>query len=404
MPEEIKNQNAKRQKIFALIVAAGESTRMNGGLPKPYQDLYGQSVLRRVVELFREHPLIDGIKVVIRREHHPYYRKAIEGLTIMPCVIGGSSRQESVRLGLEAIAHHQPDLVLVHDVARPMASAELISRIIAALGEHEAIIPTLKIADTIKRVAVGGVVADTISRENLVSVQTPQGFHYETLVNAHKKARGRHFTDDAAVCEFAGVPVFTVDGENDNFKITIAEDLARMANSLYMNHETRMGIGYDVHQLAVHDSDTPVNHQIIKICGIKIPYTHYLVGNSDADVGLHAIVDAILGAIGAGDIGEHFSPDDISWKGADSERFLLYAYQLLTARGGELINMDCIIIGERPKISQHRKAMIDHLAKLLKLDANRISIKATTTEKLGFEGRGEGLAAQAVVTVRLPHS
>ncbi len=400
MPAETKQ--AKQLKTIALIVAGGESSRMGAGVPKPYLSLASVSILRRVVKIFMAHPAIDGVRVVIRREHHPHYKKAIDGLTIIPCVVGGNSRQESVRLGLESLAHHHPERVLVHDAARPMVSAELISRITAALGNHKAVIPVVKIADTIKRKDGGGVVVETVPREGLVAVQTPQGFDYETLMKSHIVASGETLTDDAAVCEFAGVPIFTVDGEAKNYKITTAGDLKRMEMELSINLETRIGMGYDVHALALHDLDTPISQQIIKICGIKIPFTHYLVGHSDADVGLHAVVDALLGAMGAGDIGIHFPPDDNKWKGADSERFLLYAYEMLKNRGGELVNMDITIICERPKIAGYRDNMINHIANLLKIEPHRVSIKATTTEKLGFTGRAEGIAAQAVASIRLP--
>lgn len=394
-------ETPKKLKTIALLVAAGQSERMGGGLPKPYIQLGGESILQRTIKAFLEHPAIDGVRVVIRREHHPYYRKAIGGLTVIPCVMGGNSRQESVRLGLESLAHHQPERVLVHDIARPFVSEQLISRITEALNTNHAVIPVLEITDTIKRIENGKVIG-TIPREGAVRVQTPQGFNYQTLMSAHKQAIGKNLTDDAAVCELANISVFTVEGENENFKITSAEDLTRMKTNLALNSETRVGIGYDVHVLAKHDADTPLTQQNIKLCGVRIPFTHYLVGHSDADVGLHAIVDAILGAINAGDIGTHFPPHERKWQGADSERFLLHAYELLKNRGGELVNIDITLICERPKIAPHREEMIEHIARTLKIDSHRISIKATTTEKLGFAGRGEGIAAQAVATVRLP--
>jgi 2-C-methyl-D-erythritol 4-phosphate cytidylyltransferase/2-C-methyl-D-erythritol 2,4-cyclodiphosphate synthase len=394
-------QNPKKLRTIAILVAAGLSERMGGGMPKPYIQLGGMSIMRRTARIFLEHPEIDGVRVVIRREHHPYYRKAMEGLNAIPCVIGGSSRQESVLLGLKSLGYLEPEKVLVHDIARPLVSNGLISRVIAALDTHPAVIPVIPVTDTIKYVE-NAHVASTPPRAGLVSVQTPQGFHYNKLVAAHLQASGQSLTDDAAVCELSGIPVFTVEGETENFKITSAGDLERMENSLTLKAETRTGMGYDVHILAAHDNDVPASHKFIKICGIKIPFSHYLVGHSDADVGLHALVDAILGAIGAGDIGTHFPPDDRKWQGADSERFLLHAYELLKSRGGELVNMDVTLICERPKITPHREAMIEHIAKTLKIDTHRISIKATTTEKLGFAGRGEGIAAQAVATVRLP--
>lgn len=390
---------------IALIVAGGRSERMGGGIPKPYRELAGVGVLRRVVKTFMQHPEIDGVRVIIRREHHAFYKKAVDGFSLIPCAIGGGSRQESVRLGLESIAHFSPRYVLVHDAARPLVSGRLISRVISSLKENKAVIPVQKIADTVKRTSEK-IVVDTIPRDGLVSVQTPQGFHYSALWDAHMLAleSGNEFTDDAAVCEYAKIPVYTVAGEADNSKITGADDLKLMELKLAMNMEMRVGSGYDVHRLVAHDVDTPVAQQTIRICGVRIPFTHYLLGHSDADVGMHALVDAILGAIGDGDIGTHFPPDDHRWKGADSERFLLHAYELLKSRGGDLVNIDITIICERPKVAPHRQQMILHLAKVLKIETSRISVKATTTERLGFTGRQEGIAAQALVSVRLPQA
>lgn len=388
------------EKNIALLVAAGKSERMHEALPKPYLPLGQDSLIRHTVKLFLSHPKIDGVRVVIRREHHALYKKAIDGLTLFPCVIGGESRQESVRRGLESIYHRKPEKILVHDIARPAISHALISRILDSLKKNKAVIPALPVFDTVKRMESGRV-TETVSREGLFTVQTPQGFHYPELLELHRKYADLTLTDDAALFEKAGLPVATVDGEPGNIKITTAEDLKHMQAALYGAGEIRVGQGYDVHALKAHDSDTPVARQLIKLCGIKIPHTHHLVGHSDADVGMHALVDAILGAIGAGDIGVHFPPDDHKWKGADSSRFLLHAYELVKARGGEIIHLDLTFICERPKISEHRAQMIHHIAQLLKLSEDRISIKATTTEKLGFTGRSEGIAAQAVATVKL---
>ncbi len=389
------------EKTIAILVAAGKSERMQAELPKPYLQLGDASLLRHTVKAFLAHPEIDGVRVVIRREHHALYKKEVEGLTLFPCVIGGDTRQESVRLGLESIAHRKPERVLVHDIARPLVHPDLISRVLAALDTDQAVIPALPVVDTVKRVA-NGHVSETVSRDGLYAVQTPQGFHFDTLWEAHRAHIGAGLTDDAALLEKAGVPVALVEGDADNIKITTAKDMDRMTTLLSFDYEMRTGIGFDVHQLGLHDSDTPTSRQHVKLCGINIPFTHGLVGHSDADVGLHALVDAILGAIGAGDIGMHFPPDDRKWQGADSSRFLLHAYELLKNRGGEIIHLDLTLICERPKISEHRQAMRTHISQLLKLDEDRVSIKATTTEKLGFTGRGEGIAAQAVASVRLP--
>jgi len=402
-PNYASGAHGMSEQTIALLVAAGKSERMQSDLPKPYIQLGDHTLLHHTVKAFMQHPQIDGVRVVIRREHHPLYRRAIEGLTIFPCVIGGDTRQESVRLGLESIAHRNPKRVLVHDIARPLTSPELISRVIKALDDHPAAIPALPMTDTVKRVQ-GGRVSETVSREQLYSVQTPQGFHYPTLLAAHHRLRGESLPDDAALIEKTGGTVAMVEGDPDNIKITTSQDLKRMQTLLSLNTEIRTGMGYDVHQLKLRDTDTPLNRQTIKLCGVRIPFTHYLVGHSDADVGLHALVDAILGAIGAGDIGMHFPPDDRKWQGADSERFLLHAYELLSNRGGELVHLDVTLICERPKIAPYREQMVNHIAQILKLSPDRVSVKATTTEKLGFTGREEGIAAQAVATVRLPRS
>jgi 2-C-methyl-D-erythritol 4-phosphate cytidylyltransferase / 2-C-methyl-D-erythritol 2,4-cyclodiphosphate synthase len=388
---------------IALLVAAGKSERMQSDLAKPYIQLERESILRRTVRSFLQHPQIDGVRVVIRREHHAIYKQAVDGLTLFPCVMGGDTRQESVRLGLESIAHRAPQRVLVHDIARPMASPKLISDVLNALDTHSAAIPVLPVTDTVKR-GSSGLISETVSRENLYTVQTPQGFHFNTLLEAHRAHAGQSLPDDAALIEKAGDKVAMVEGDPTNIKITTQTDLTYMQNLLAVHSEIRVGMGYDVHQLHLHDADTPVQQQNIKICGIKIPFTHYLVGHSDADVGLHAIVDALLGALGDGDIGTHFSPHDIKWQGADSGRFLLHAYERVTARGGEIVHLDLTLICERPKIAPYREYMVQHIAQTLKLTPDRVSIKATTTEKLGFAGRGEGVAAQAVATVRLPRN
>lgn len=385
----------------ALIVAAGSSTRMGGDIAKPYVEFQGKTVLLHTVEKFLAHPLVDAVRVVIRREDHLTYKKAVFGLTIFPPVIGGKTRQDSVRLGLEALRHVNPKYVLVHDAARPLVSDALITRTVEALKTEKAVIPTLPLSDTVKRIK-DNAVTETLPREELATVQTPQGFDYEALFVAHQKHKGESYTDDAALFEASGLRVATVAGEANNFKITTSHDMARFMEQIDSRFETRTGMGFDVHALRVHSSDTHQSQHYIKLCGVKISHTHYLEGHSDADVGMHAIVDALLGAISDGDIGTHFPPDDHKWKGADSERFLMHAYELVKKRGGEVVNIDLTLICEEPKISPHRAAMITHVAQMIKLTPDRISIKATTTEKLGFTGRGEGIAAQAVANVRLP--
>ncbi|MCE2926579.1 MAG: bifunctional 2-C-methyl-D-erythritol 4-phosphate cytidylyltransferase/2-C-methyl-D-erythritol 2,4-cyclodiphosphate synthase [Rickettsiales bacterium] len=388
------------EKTIAILVAGGTSQRLESPIPKPYQLFYGEPVLLHSLRTFMSHPLIDGVRVVIRREHHALYKKVAAGLTLFPCVVGGNSRQESVRLGLESIEHRMPERVLVHDVARPLVSHAIISRVLERLDHSKAVIPVVPVVDTIKT-RKNDHVGMTLSRDELMAVQTPQGFDYQLLLSAHRRFKDEQFTDDAALMEKALIPVATVDGDVRNKKITTTQDLTTMQPPTHA-FEYRTGIGYDVHALKVHDEETPVGKQQIKLCGVKIPHTHFLVGHSDADVGLHALVDAILGAIGAGDIGIHFPPDDLQWKGADSSRFLMHAYELVKARGGEIVHLDLTLICERPKIAPYREAMITRIAQNLKINESRVSVKATTTEKLGFTGRAEGVAAQAVATIRLP--
>lgn len=392
------------ERTIALLVAGGTSERMGMPLPKPYLQLGEEPMICQAIRAFAEHPGIDGVRVVIRREHHGLYKRVTRDMPpILPCVVGGNMRQDSVRLGLESLTHRGPERVLVHDVARPMASEALISRVLAALDTHKAAIPALPVVDTVKR-GKDGMVSETVSREQLFTVQTPQGFDFKTLYDAHQKFAGRGFTDDSALMEQAGIPVALVEGDPNNFKITSQSDIIHMQTQLLQSMETRTGFGYDVHVLKEHDVDTPATQQHIKLCGVPIPFTHYLEGHSDADVGLHALVDAILGAIAHGDIGMHFSPTDPKWQGADSQRFLLYAYELLKSRGGELVHLDVTLVCERPKVAPHRDAMREFIAQTLKITQDRVSVKATTTERLGFAGRGEGIAAQAVATVRLPRS
>ncbi|MGE0755027.1 MAG: bifunctional 2-C-methyl-D-erythritol 4-phosphate cytidylyltransferase/2-C-methyl-D-erythritol 2,4-cyclodiphosphate synthase [Alphaproteobacteria bacterium] len=391
----------KKPQTVALLVAAGTSQRLGSSLPKPYLSIGGQTLLRRTVAAFLGHPSIDGVRVVIRRDHHSMYKKATQGLSMYACVVGGETRQESVRRGLESLIYSKPEKVLIHDIARPMASAELIHRVAERIRPKAAVLPCLPVTDTVRRMADGRS-TETIDRQDLFSIQTPQGFMFEEILALHRRYEGHGLSDDAALYEKAGLLISRVDGEAANMKITTKKDLEHMQAAMGFLYETRTGMGYDVHALKAHSPDTPVQRQNLTLCGIKIPHTHYLEGVSDADVGLHAIVDAILGSIAAGDIGQHFPPDDLKWQGADSSRFLMYAFELLKQRKGELIHVDLTLVCERPRISQYRTQMAEHIAALLKLSSDRISIKATTTEKLGFAGRGEGIAAQAVATVRIP--
>lgn len=390
-----------RPKTFALIVAAGSSARMESEIPKPYMSLHGKPMLRRVIETFLSHPGIDGVRVVISREHHPRYRKLSEGLSLFPCVIGGATRQESVRRGLESIARAHPQRVLIHDAARPLVTHQLIDKVLFALDEAPAVLPATPVADTIKRIT-DDAVEETLDRSGLMAAQTPQGFDFDAILAAHRTHQSAPVTDDIALAEKAGLAIRVVQGERFNFKITTRDDFSLMETLSASAFETRIGSGTDVHNFIPHDEAAPLAQRTIALCGVKVASEMALQGHSDADAGLHALVDALLGAIGGGDIGAHFPPDDPKWTGADSSRFLIHAYQLLKERGGDIVNIDITFLCEKPKIAPHRDAMRERIAGLLKMDTDRINIKATTTEKLGFLGRGEGLAAQAVVSVRVP--
>lgn len=385
-------------KTIALIVAAGASSRFGGEVPKPYIELNGKAVLRRTVEAFLTHPGIDGVRVVISRQHHPLYRKLINGLTLFPPVMGGPTRQYSVRLGLEAIARANPARVLIHDGARPNVSHALISRVLEKLGEYPAVLPTVTLVDTLRSSADMQLVA----RDGLLAAQTPQGFDFNAILAAHRQFRDTPVTDDIALAQSASLAVGVVEGERTNLKITTQDDLSLMSALTAATYETRVGMGTDVHSFIPFMEGTPSNQRHITVCGVKIPFEFRLNGHSDSDVGLHAVVDAILGAVGSGDIGQHFPSDDPQWAAADSSRFLIDAFKRMREKDGELVNIDVTIIGEKPRIGQYRNAMAQRMADILKLDVGRINVKATTTERLGFLGRGEGLAAQAVVAVRFP--
>jgi 2-C-methyl-D-erythritol 4-phosphate cytidylyltransferase/2-C-methyl-D-erythritol 2,4-cyclodiphosphate synthase len=379
---------------IALIVAAGAGTRFGGELPKQYMPLAGRAVLRHSIEAFLSHAAVSGVRVVISAEHRSLYDAATAGLRLLPPVHGGPNRQDSVRNGLESLADQQPAHVLIHDAARPFLSAAIIDRALAALAAGPGAIVAIPVTDTLKR-AKDGHVGETVDRTGLWRAQTPQAFRFGEILSAHRAARGAAMTDDAAVAEAAGMPMKLVMGADDNFKITTAEDLQRAERMLApAAPEFRTGTGYDVHRFAAGDGVT--------LCGIRIAHDQALEGHSDADVGLHALTDAILGAIGAGDIGSHFPPSDPQWRGVDSAQFLGHAAKLVATKGGRITHVDVTLICERPKIAPHRAAMISRIAGILGLADDRVSVKATTTEGLGFTGRREGIAAQAVATVAMP--
>jgi len=378
--------------IVALIVAAGRGRRFGGDVPKQYRLFRGQPLIRHSLSAFAAHRSVAGVQVVIHPDDLELFTEAAEGIEVMAPVDGGAARQDSVRNGLQALAAHAPDAVLIHDAARPCVDAALIDRVIGALDTHMGAVPAIPVSDTLKRGA-DGIVQETVARDGLWRVQTPQGFRFAEILAAHQAAAGRELTDDAAVAEAAGIAVAIVDGSEENLKVTRSEDLA-MTDQQTELWEYRTGQGTDVHRFG--DGDT------VQLCGVGIAHTAGLVGHSDADVGLHALTDALLGAVGGGDIGEHFPPSDPQWRGAASAVFVEHAAGQVRKNGGEIVNVDVTLICEKPKIGPHREAMRAAVAALLEIAPERVSIKATTTERLGFTGRGEGIAAQALATVRIP--
>ncbi len=390
------------RRIAALIVAAGRGVRAGGGLPKQYRMIGGRAVLARSAALFLTHPRVEHVAVVIHPDDEALYREAVAGLEgLLPPVMGGATRQASVLAGLEALAAQAPDAVLIHDAVRPFASEELVTRVIDALATNRAVLAASPVTDTLKRGDAEGFVAGTVSRDQLFAAETPQGFHLDVILEAHRRAAaaGIEVTDDAALAEWAGIPVRLVAGARGNIKLTSQEDIAMadrqlQAEALLEAGETRVGTGYDVHPFTDGDA--------VWLGGIRIPHEKTLAGHSDADVALHALTDALLGAIAEGDIGSHFPPSDPQWRGASSDRFLAHAVNLVSARGGRIVNLDLAIVAEAPKIGPHRDAMRERIAEIAGIAPGRVAVKATTNEKLGFVSRREGIAAIATATIRLP--
>ena len=378
---------------MAIVVAGGRGTRLGGSVPKQYRPLGGRALIRLSLETLSRHPGIDGVRAVIHPDDLSHYDEAAAGLELLPPCFGGKERQESVRLGLESLAELAPERVLIHDAARPFVDGATIAAVIAALDDGPGAIAALPLADSLKRGKEGRIEA-SVERAGLWRAQTPQGFHFAAILAAHRAAAGAALSDDAAVAERAGLAVKLVPASEENFKVTTEDDFRRAERLLGGGGEQRIATGFDVHRFGPGDK--------VMLCGLAIPHSQGLVGHSDADVALHALTDALLGTIGAGDIGQHFPPSDPKWKAAPSERFLRHAAALVAARGGEIVNVDVTIICERPKIGPHRAALAQHLASLLGIAAERASVKATTTDGLGFTGRGEGIACQAVAAVRLP--
>jgi 2-C-methyl-D-erythritol 4-phosphate cytidylyltransferase/2-C-methyl-D-erythritol 2,4-cyclodiphosphate synthase len=387
--------------VAAVVVAAGRGLRAGGEMPKQYRRLAGEPAIRASLRLFAQHPEVSMVQPVIHPDDGARFGAAAADLKLLAPVFGGATRQASVRAGLEAVAPLRPDLVLIHDAARPYASAALVTRAIAAVAATGAAVPVMPLADTIKSVdATGRLIEATLDRAILRTVQTPQAFAFAPVLAAHRRAAasGREdFTDDAALAEWAGLKVAAFDGEARNVKLTTAEDVARAEREhAAALADTRTGSGFDVHAFAAGDH--------VMLAGVRIPHDRGLTGHSDADVALHALTDAVLGALAEGDIGAHFPPSDPQWRGASSDRFLAFAVERVRARGGRIAHLDLTIVCEAPRVGPHRDAMRARIAAIAGLDLARVAVKATTSERLGFTGRGEGIAAMATATVRLPWS
>ena len=388
-------------RVAAVVVAAGRGTRTGMPYPKQYRSLKGAPLVRDSLRLFASHPEVDLVQPVIHPDDTARFKAASEGLAIAKPVAGGATRQGSVRAGLEALERSAPAIVLVHDAARPFVSEALVSRAIAAASEHGAAIPGLPVTDTVKLVDAQGLITATLDRTHLRTVQTPQAFAYKALLDAHRRAAaaGREdFSDDAALAEWAGLKVAVFEGEKGNVKMTTVDDFARAEAELAASlSDIRTGIGYDIH--AFEDGGDHV-----WLGGVRIPHTRKLSGHSDADVALHALTDAILGALADGDIGVHFPPTDEKWRGASSDKFLAFAIDRVKQRGGVVSHLDVAIVAEAPKVNPHRDAMRARIAEIAGLTIDRVGVKATTNEKLGALGAGQGIAAYATATIRLPWS
>ena len=375
--------------VTALIVAAGRGERLGGDVPKQFRPLGGKPVLRWAVEALLPHPRINSVRVVVARGQEHQAASVLDGLAVGEFIEGGAERSDSVLNGLAAVG---TGTVLVHDAARPFCPPAVVDRLLEALDDADGAVPVLPVADTL---AEGGAMLEGhIDRKRLLRIQTPQAFHVEDLLYAYEEAGRSAATDESSVMLAAGLKVATVEGDPALDKLTTAADWDRAEAILASRLVPRTGMGFDVHAFA---GEGPV-----MMGGIAVPHSRGLQGHSDADVVLHAITDALLGAAGLGDIGEHFPPSDPRWKGASSDIFLADSARLIGESGGVIDHVDCTIIAEEPKVGPHRSAMRERIASILGLRTGQVSIKATTTEGLGFTGRREGIAAQAVASIRMP--
>ncbi|MBX8824994.1 bifunctional 2-C-methyl-D-erythritol 4-phosphate cytidylyltransferase/2-C-methyl-D-erythritol 2,4-cyclodiphosphate synthase [Ochrobactrum sp. SFR4] len=391
----------------AVIVAAGRGERAGQSTegPKQYRRIGGQAVLAHTLRTFLACEQISPVVVVIHTDDHDLYHAALKRAEIdasrLKLVTGGPTRQESTRLGLLALCDDTPDYVMIHDGVRPFITQDLLKRIMITLHPQTGVLPALAVSDTLKQAGGDALVTKTVQRAGLFAAQTPQSFPFVPILDAHNSAfaLGRtDFTDDAAIAEWQSIPVRVVEGSADNTKITWAKDIEmadqRLRQDMVAFPDIRTGNGYDVHSFEAGDH--------VWLCGVKIPHTHKLNGHSDADVALHALTDALLATRGAGDIGTHFPPSDPQWKGAASRQFVEFAVKTVREAGGRIANADITLIAEEPKIGPHREAMTAELSDMLGVSADRVSVKATTNEKMGFVGRKEGIASIVTVSVIYP--
>ncbi|MEM7300261.1 MAG: bifunctional 2-C-methyl-D-erythritol 4-phosphate cytidylyltransferase/2-C-methyl-D-erythritol 2,4-cyclodiphosphate synthase [Pseudomonadota bacterium] len=405
MPEPIQtsSSSASNRNICVVIVAAGRGSRMGGDDgPKQYRPLGEGSVLQRTVSCFLDNESISKVQVVVHKDDHALYESSLQPHEkLLAPINGGNSRQGSVLNGLEALAKMtpQPDTVLIHDAARPFLSQEHLNRLIASADDSPNAILAVPVSDTLKRGDDFQTITETVSRSELYQAQTPQMFDFAEIYTAHQRAaseQDQEFTDDASIAEWASLPVTLVEGDPGNIKITTLLDMERAQRMIKaeLTHnipDVRTGHGYDVHQLEPGTK--------IRLCGVDIEHSASLKGHSDADVGLHALTDALLGTIASGDIGSHFPPSDPQWKGADSDQFLAHAISLVRESAGTVTHLDVTLVCEAPKVGPHRDAMRAGISKICDMDIARVSVKATTNEKIGFVGRSEGIAALATATV-----
>jgi 2-C-methyl-D-erythritol 4-phosphate cytidylyltransferase / 2-C-methyl-D-erythritol 2,4-cyclodiphosphate synthase len=392
--------------VAAIIVAAGRGSRAGEGPPKQYRLLAGQPMVGMTLDAFLRHRSVDAVLAVIHPADEQLFQHCLDAFDgqrsrkLLPWIPGGETRQESVRYGLEALVSSSPDLVLIHDAARPFAGEDLIQRAIDTARSSGAAVPGVLVTDTIKVVGPEGEVVETPDRSRLRAVQTPQAFRYPDILRAHRSAAKvglSGFTDDASLAEWAGLAVHVFDGEPGNRKLTHPEDFITPGPSMngsVMTYLTRLGTGFDVHAFTGGDH--------VWLGGVRVPHHQGVLAHSDGDVILHALTDAVLGALADGDIGVHFPPSDPQWRGASSDRFLADAVERVRSRGGVVDHLDATLLCEAPRLGPHREAIRRRIAEIARLRLDQVSVKATTTEKMGFTGRGEGLAAQAAATIRLP--